>query len=72
MSTPICAACDYYGENCLNTEKCIECKADLRDFGKKTGFASGREYITNDATRKVRNTPHYHRIIRHKKPALSV
>jgi len=66
MSTPNCAACDHFRENCLSSDRCQECKADLRDTGVKTGFEDGRGYVTN-GIKKLRTTPVYHRNKHHSK-----
>jgi len=36
---PLCGSCFYFRMDCKNTDHCIECEADYRDTGIKTGYA---------------------------------
>jgi hypothetical protein len=42
---PLCAGCTGFGPECYKKERCIECRADLRDpeIRRKTGYVSGKK-----------------------------
>ncbi len=67
MSNPNCAACIYCSENCLITDRCVKCKADLRDKGKKTGFKSGHHSTYNGDKRFRASGLIYHKTKGHSK-----